>query len=259
MTRPVPREPRVPSRLHRGAAPLAVAAWVTATAVASIYMLQLLAANRVSTPVAFAVSFGATAASVGFLAKRRGFELGFSAAPARFWLAAALIGLSTWYVDLAWVTWLGPGGDTARLEAAVQQTPVAVALIAIAVLPAFAEELVFRGVLARSLARRSTAAGIIGSALAFSLYHLMPMQVVATFPLGLALATLAVRSDSVGPGIVAHFLNNAVVIALSRNALPALADTVERHSGAAFAVALAATSIGVVLAIRKPDHQLPLN
>lgn len=275
-----PSEPRTPDPLYHAAAPIRVAAVVTAFAIAAIYVLQVVTSLALSTPGALIVTFSATAMGVAAAAKDRSFRLGVSAAPPRFWIAAALIGLSTWYVDLTLVTWLGPPGDSPLLESSVKHAPGAVAVIAFAIAPAIAEELVFRGVLARSLARRSITTAvpgcvprqgfprvtalplrecggrslptaIIASSLVFSLYHLLPAQVVATFPLGLALATLAVRSDSVLPGMLAHFLNNAVVLIVSRNALPWLATAIDGHFAAAFSVAVACTGAGFALAIKQ--------
>lgn len=259
MTSPIPSEPRTPGRLYHAAAPIRLAISVTAFAIAAIYALQLAAGQLASPLVAFAVCYGATAIAIAIVAKARAFGLGITPGSLRIWGAAVLIGLSAWYVDLALVTWLAPRGGAPHLEAIVEHAPVGLALIAIALLPAIAEELVFRGVLARSLARRSVPIAILASALVFSLYHLLPIQMVATFPLGVALAILAVRSGSVLPGMLTHFLNNAMVIVLSHNALPQLARTIERYPIAAFAAAIASMGIGLVLANCKENNKPHLN
>lgn len=256
---PIPSEPRTTNPLYHAAAPTHLAMSFTAMAIGAIYLVQLIAAQLISTSGAFLISFGAAATGVVWGAKKRAFRLGATPAPARFWIAATLIGSSTWCVGLALVSWLEPPGDPGHLELVVKRLPLATALLGLAILPALAEELVFRGVLARALARRSTALAIVGSALVFSLYHLLPIQVVATMPLGIALAILAVRSDSILPGMLAHALNNALVIALARNAAPWLSSAIEEHPGVAMAIAMASTATGIGLAIRKPDHQLAHN
>lgn len=107
-------------------------------------------------------------------------------APLRFWIAATLVGVTAWYVDFALVTWISPPGDAAHLTTFVEELSLGSAAVAIAIAPALTEELFFRGVLARAFARRATAGAIVASAFVFSLYHINPIQIVATFPLGVA-------------------------------------------------------------------------
>jgi membrane protease YdiL (CAAX protease family) len=70
-------------------------------------------------------------------------------------------------------------------------------------------------VLARAFGPRAWL-GIVVSAVVFSLYHLNPPQMVGVFPLALALGFLAVRARSIVPGMIAHLLNNAIVLVLQR-------------------------------------------
>lgn len=91
------------------------------------------------------------------------------------------------------------------------------AILVIAVLPAVMEELVFRGILVRNVHEGgwgSFAAVFITGAL-FSLFHANPEQTVYQFICGACFALLAIRSGSVFPTMVAHFLNNAVVLIFS--------------------------------------------
>ena len=77
-------------------------------------------------------------------------------------------------------------------------------LLAIGLLPAIAEELVFRGVLARALASRFPARSRSRSRRSCSrIYHLPLAQMVPTFMLGLALGflTLRARLDRPGDGL----------------------------------------------------------
>jgi membrane protease YdiL (CAAX protease family) len=115
------------------------------------------------------------------------------------------------------------------------------------------EEIVFRGVLARSLGRRASliAAAAI-SAVVFSAYHLSLVQALPTLVLGLVLAVIAIRADSAVPGMLAHAVNNALVIAVSRGALPELAGWLDRHPAAGLVGCAAATAGGVVIAARGP-------
>ncbi len=97
--------------------------------------------------------------------------------------------------------------------------PALVGLILIAVVGApLVEELFFRGLLLRSILKRwGPAVAIIGSSVFFGLAHpndipikgqLMIMAALAV--LGLALATLAVKTRRLGPAIVAHSTFNLI-------------------------------------------------
>jgi hypothetical protein len=93
---------------------------------------------------------------------------------------------------------------------------VVAALIVIAVLPAIMEEALFRGVILRGA---EAGAGSIGAifivGFLFSLFHGSAEQTIYQFICGCVFALLAVRSNSILPTILAHFLNNAVIIIFS--------------------------------------------
>ncbi len=89
------------------------------------------------------------------------------------------------------------------------------ALIAIAIIPAVAEETLFRGILL-SGAERETGSplAIVFSGLCFSLYHGSVEQTLYQFICGCLFAFLTVRSRSIAPSVLIHFLNNAIIIVL---------------------------------------------
>ena len=87
------------------------------------------------------------------------------------------------------------------------------ALLVIAVLPAIFEELLFRGVIlqnARSSMGDISAIFIVG--FSFALFHGSAEQTVYQFICGCAFALIAVCSGSVLPGVMMHFINNALLI-----------------------------------------------
>jgi uncharacterized protein len=89
-------------------------------------------------------------------------------------------------------------------------------LLILAVLPAIAEELFFRGILQRIFIQmtRRPWIGIIITAIIFSALH---GQFLGFFPrlvLGIVLGALYWYSGSLYPGMIAHFLNNAIQIIL---------------------------------------------
>ena len=86
-------------------------------------------------------------------------------------------------------------------------------LAAVALLPALAEELLFRGFLLGALGRRfGHPVGLVGSSLLFALAHLDLAQGTAAFFLGLYLGGVRLRTGSVHASILAHASNNAVAV-----------------------------------------------
>jgi len=77
------------------------------------------------------------------------------------------------------------------------------------------EELLFRGLLLRTLQRTGRTFAIVASALLFAMLHGNFIQSVPTFFIGLVLGYVAVRCGSILPGILIHMINNGFVMALS--------------------------------------------
>lgn len=87
-------------------------------------------------------------------------------------------------------------------------------ILVIGVLPAVFEELFFRGILLQGLRSFGTVGAILLCGGLFSLYHQNPAQTVYQFLCGCAFALVAVRSGSILPTVLAHFINNTVIIVL---------------------------------------------
>ena len=236
-----PTEPRTPTVYQA----LAIAG----LGIATIYGLQLvLSALRVLEIVASSISDVVAAALLVVAARTHGFDLGLRVPRPRFLIAGLLVGLSAWYVALVIVLWVQPPGDERILQRVVEQGSLAPALIGLAVLPAFTEELVFRGALARGLATRWPGwAAVPVSAVVFSAYHLIPSQMLGVLPLGLALGLLAVQSNSVVPGMIAHLTNNTIALVLSRNALPGVANGIGARPEMSLVAALVLLGCGALL------------
>lgn len=168
---------------------------------------------------------------------------------ARYWGAALLVGASAWYLNLRLVEVLPLRSEDAQLARLIDRPSLPVVMLAVAVTPAVCEEVLFRGVLVRGLATRffpltavALAAGV------FAVYHLRVVQLVPTFTLGLVLGYIALRADSVLPGMLAHFTNNAVALVVARGDSPAMIHVVGRFPTVTLAVCLAATTLGLYLA-----------
>lgn len=88
-------------------------------------------------------------------------------------------------------------------------------LLVIAVLPAISEEFLFRGIISRN-ARESVGdiRAILITGFCFSLFHASPEQTVYQFISGCAFSFVAIRSGSILPSVMMHFLNNAIIIVL---------------------------------------------
>lgn len=258
MTSPTPSEPRTGPQLYHGA-PLtpAAAAKLVAVAVATIYAVQILLVGMgVLDLVASSVADLVVIAGVLWFAHDRKLtlaDLGLRPVPARFLVAAVLLGISMWYLTAWIVVLVQPPGDPGKLQQLVEQTPLVTTLFALAVLPALAEEVVFRGVFVRALATRlRPAVAIAISAATFALYHLFPPQIVSTFVLGLVLGLLAVRSRSIVPSIIVHLLNNTIAIVLARNEVPQVGTWMNDHPEVLLPCAVVFVGCGVALGAKGP-------
>lgn len=88
----------------------------------------------------------------------------------------------------------------------------------IIILQPFAEEIVFRGAILRTLLRWKPEHRwlmITLSALLFALAHMNPMQFIHPFLIGLLLGWMYERTGSIIPGVAYHWINNAAAVVLS--------------------------------------------
>jgi uncharacterized protein len=152
-----------------------------------------------------------------------------------------LIGILVILACFPMVSWLGDINDRIHLPQAMQETekmlrnveakqndylrkilimesPVDLVnmLVVLALLPAVAEELFFRGILQRIFIQmtRRPWIGIIITSILFSALHGQFLGFLPRMVLGIVLGALYWYSGSLYPGMVAHFLNNAVQIIL---------------------------------------------
>ena len=89
-------------------------------------------------------------------------------------------------------------------------------LFIFALLPAIAEELIFRGIIQTSLSTRYKGfTTIIISTLLFVLMHGSLNQTIYQFVVGIMLSYLALVGGSIIYSIILHFLNNALVVVFS--------------------------------------------
>ena len=94
---------------------------------------------------------------------------------------------------------------------------LAFTLFLTALTPAICEEALFRGPILRGLRTRFSAIGAaILTGLLFGLYHGNVWRLLPTALLGIVLSAIALGADSIVPAMVAHFVNNACLILLTR-------------------------------------------
>jgi membrane protease YdiL (CAAX protease family) len=243
--------------LYHGALPPALAAKLTVLGVVSIYVVQLaLGAFGVPALIGSAASDLVVIGGLLVYARRHGGQtlLGIRRAPVLFTVAAVLIGIAAWYINLWLVELLSvPQSERAReaIEKMVTQTALFPTLVVIAMLPAIAEELIFRGVLLRSLATRlRPALAIAISAAVFALYHLQPGQMVTTFMLGLALGFLTLRARSVVPAMIVHLINNSIALLISRNEIPSMSSYIANHPELMVPASIVSVGCGIAIAAK---------
>ena len=85
-------------------------------------------------------------------------------------------------------------------------------VIIVCVLPAFFEETIFRGLLLNGARRAGHTFAVICCGLLFSLFHKSPAQTIYQFILGATFTLLTLRSGSIIPAMLFHFINNFYVV-----------------------------------------------
>ena len=257
MTSPSPSEPPTPRLYHAAFAPV-TAVKLAGISIGTIWGVQTIlyvlgALDLVSATISDLVVIALLLA----YARGRGgpAALGLRRVKPRFIVAGVLVGITVWYPALRLLLWVNPPGDTKLLQQVVQETALLPTLGAICVLPAIAEEMVFRGVLARGLATRLPAViAILGATVAFCAFHLLPPQMLGVLPLALALGFLAVQADSILPTMVAHFVNNIIGVLLSRDDLPtSISEVVNAHPNLVLACSLVVVIGGLACGLA-PRH-----
>lgn len=85
----------------------------------------------------------------------------------------------------------------------------------LAVIPALAEELIFRGVILSSLRRFGDTFAIFASAFLFALYHMNFTQITFAFFCGLVLAFAVIKTGNLWVGVLIHFINNCASVVMT--------------------------------------------
>lgn len=130
------------------------------------------------------------------------------------------------------------------------------AFLTTAVIPAFVEEFLFRGLILSNLRPYGTTTAVVASAVLFGMMHQNIEQLFYTTVAGLVLGYLYVKTESLWPCILMHFVNNfiSVLRAVLIERLPvADANLAIGLIQATFCVLGVASA--VVLMLRQKDHR----
>ena len=85
-------------------------------------------------------------------------------------------------------------------------------VIIVCLLPALLEECVFRGLLLNGARRGGAVFAVIVCGILFSIFHKNPAQTAYQLIIGLTLTLLAIKSGSIIPSVLYHFVNNLYVV-----------------------------------------------
>lgn len=151
-------------------------------------------------------------ASLGFVRPRRG-------NPVLLAIVAWLIGVG---LTFAWVVVVESMGWEAFKPSEKANDIIGgganlwLAFVVVAVVAPFSEEVFFRGFAYAGLRRSmGIVPGMLLSAALFGLFHVDPTVFVPTFIFGIVLAWVYIQAGSIWPSMLAHALNNAVVLGIA--------------------------------------------
>jgi hypothetical protein len=118
--------------------------------------------------------------------------------------------MSVWEQFGPHAPWLEQASSMRMLEELSESTSLSVLIMIMAVAPALAEELVFRGVIGCGLvARWGLPAGVLMTSMLFAAVHLHPAHAVALMPLAIAIHLVYLATRSFWAPVLLHFMNNA--------------------------------------------------
>lgn len=97
----------------------------------------------------------------------------------------------------------------------ITETPLLVSILLIGGSAGICEEVMFRGVIQRSLERLGVFWSILIAGFLFGLFHMDFQKLLGTFLLGVLIGFIVYRTNSLFAGMFAHFTNNSVAVIVS--------------------------------------------
>jgi membrane protease YdiL (CAAX protease family) len=216
-----------PLRLWNRWSALAITAvFIAVYVISQIAGVIMLAANASALTVTVVTVFTSALAGIGaillvnaLLPKHSLVELGFASVSRRWLGIATLLSLGVGVVRAFGLDWLSVtfpvlnAGTEMLNDMLVFDEPAAmiITVLLISTLVPLWEEMFFRGFIQNVLRNRlGVWAAILVSSLLFGLFHIIPLQMIGAFTLGILLAWLYEKSGSLWLPIFAHALNNLV-------------------------------------------------
>ena len=205
----------------------------------------------------------ALAAAVYFRRARHPFPAMYRGAKWYYYLIAVLMQFGLLFslgelntLFLSWLETLGYTSSAGSLPP-LEGGWLVLTLFVVALLPAVFEETLFRGILARNMhgAGWGTWVTILVSGAMFSLFHGRPEQTIYQFFCGCCFALIAVRSGSVLPTVLSHFLNNALILVLSALGLETFSGVLSVVLIAIGAVFLAGSLVFLIFFDKKTNRK----
>ncbi len=135
---------------------------------------------------------------------------------------AVLLGASAWVIVGLLAEWLLPVPKEvieALRKALITESKLSLGatVMLVALTPAFCEEALFRGPVLRGLLTRvGPVAAFLLTGILFGLLHMSVWRLIPTTLLGVMLSFIAWRAGSILPAMVAHALNNGILVVLAR-------------------------------------------
>ena len=131
-------------------------------------------------------------------------------------------------------------------------------VVSVCILPAIFEELLFRGVITYSLKEHGEVFAILVSGALFAIFHMNPAQTLYQFIFGALFAFIAIRSGSILPVIISHFINNLFVV-VSYYFIPVTFDGVTKIIITVIALIALITGVTLMLVFVKNEESKKQN
>ncbi|MFC1887598.1 ABC transporter permease subunit/CPBP intramembrane protease [Candidatus Cloacimonadota bacterium] len=96
-----------------------------------------------------------------------------------------------------------------------QEKSIWTALFIVGLLPGICEEIMFRGYIINGFTKNGIWKAIIISGLLFGAFHLDPFRFLQASLLGMYLGYITLKTNSIFPAMLAHFLNNSIAVLIS--------------------------------------------
>lgn len=125
-----------------------------------------------------------------------------------------------WWSNNLLRSFLGESFQASPLEfiqSSLDGVPYPILVVALALGPAFGEELIFRGIIGRGLVQRyGVYIGSLFTIVLFAAAHTSPAHALATLPIAILLQFLYLKTGTIWIPVFVHFCNNLLAVSMMR-------------------------------------------